>query len=515
MSPLPNHNEELIDQTSATPEVKLAKSLAAKLPKVALVGRTNVGKSTLWNRLTESGRAIVSSDPHTTRDRNYAPVFWRGVAFQLADTGGMDTENDIIGEGIRDQAEKAIAESDLVLFVVDAKTGILPQDMDLARFVRQHHKHAWLVTNKVDNVRNLSDGLMNQWKSLGFGAPHLVSATTSLGIGDLCDEIQLELDKLGKPCVSVPELEPLRIVMVGRPNVGKSSLVNAILGEERVIVSPIPHTTREPQDTALVYKDRDVVLVDTAGMRKRSKVDGAIEEASIERNRTAVDRADVALLVFDATSDPTSQDRHLAGMLEESSKGLILVANKWDLVEEKNTVTTNRYEELLRQLFPFLSWAPMVFVSAKENLRAAKLIDIAMKVQEERHRHIDYNAVNRLLKQTIQKMRPLQSYGPKSPRIYDCAQIGHAPPTFLITVHGDKDNLHPNWLKFFEKRLREKFKFTGTPIVVKVRHLAMGKVADEKTKQGEGMEAVAGKLRIKKRLVNQTRRGQKHGRSRH
>lgn len=481
------------------------------LPRVALVGRTNVGKSTLWNRLTESGRAIVSSSPHTTRDRNYAPVIWNGASFDLIDTGGMDTEKDVIGEGIRAQAEKAIKESDLVLFVVDARSGILPQDIELARHVRKLHKNIWLVANKVDTIRELSDGHAKHWQSLGFGEPRIVSAATSLGSGDLLDEVFIELDRLGKPPVLLPDSKPLRIVLVGRPNVGKSSLVNSILGEERVIVSPIPHTTREPQDTHIKYGEQEIVIVDTAGMRKRSRIEKGIEEASIERNRQAVDNADVALLVFDATEDPTSQDRHLAGMLQESSKGIILVANKWDLVKDKTPDTAAEYENLLRQLFPFLAWAPMVFVSAKEGLRSAKLIDMAMKVQEERLRHIDYNAVNRVLKWCIQKMRPLASYGPKSPRIYDVAQTGHAPPTFLVTVHGDKDNLHPNWLKFFQKRLREKFSFTGTPILVKVRHLPMAKTEKKRNVNGPGMEAVAGKLRIKKKLVNQTMRRQKHG----
>lgn len=485
--------------------------LGRDLPRVALVGRTNVGKSTLWNRLTESGRAIVSASPHTTRDRNYAPVIWNGASLELIDTGGMDTEKDVIGAGIRSQAEKAIKEADIVLFVVDARAGILPQDLELARHVRKLHKNVWLVANKVDTLREFNDGMAKEWQALGFGMPHIVSAATSLGSGDLLDELFIELNRIGRPPQVLPEERPLRIVLVGRPNVGKSSLVNAILGEERSIVSPIAHTTREPADTHLNYNGKEVVIVDTAGMRKRSRIEKGIEEASIERNRQAVDAADVALLVFDATEDPRSQDRHLAGMLEESAKGIILVANKWDLVQNKDTGSTNEYEMLIRQLFPFLSWAPMIFVSAKDDLRAGKLIEMAVKVQEERMRHIDYNAVNRVLKWCIQKMKPLASYGPKSPRIYDVAQTGHAPPTFLVTVHGDKDNLHPNWLKFFQKRLRDKFSFTGTPIRVKVRHLPMAKTEKKRNVNGPGMEAVAGKVRHKKKLVNQTMRRQKHG----
>ncbi len=483
------------------------------LPSVAIVGRTNVGKSTLWNRLTESGRAIISADLHTTRDRNYGLVKWKGQMFEIVDTGGMDTEDDSIGVGIRKQAERAIKDADLVLFVIDGRDGVLVQDFQLAREVKKlSNKNLRLVANKIDNTKFLSGASEPDIYKLGLGDAIAVSATTSLGIGDLLEDILTNLERVGKPAPSY-ELDEkgMSIVMVGRPNVGKSSLVNRILGEERVIVSPIPHTTREPQDTKIHYQDRDITIVDTAGMRKRSKIDTGIEEDSIERNEKAIERADVALLVFDATQDPTVQDRHLAGMLEESSKGLVLVANKWDLVKDKETDTSIRYEALIRQLFPFLSWAPMIFVSALEGTRATKLLDMAIEINNERDRHIDYNAVNRVLKYCIQKMKPLASYGPKSPRIYDVAQVGHRPPEFLITVHGEKDNLHPNWLRFFEKRLREKFKFTGTPIVVKVRHLPVAKSNKPRNIHGPGMEAAVGKIKEKKKLVNQTMRRQKHG----
>ncbi len=486
---------------------------ALDYPKVALIGRTNVGKSSLWNRLTESGKAIVSAESHTTRDRNYGLVLWQGAAFELIDTGGMDTEKDSIGEGILHQAKLAIKEADIILFVFDAKTGILPQDLELAEEIKKSKKSVILLANKVDTIRDTGSAYSHDVYRMGLGEPRMVSASTSLGIGDLLDEVSITLDKAGKPPVMKHEMLPLRVVLVGRPNVGKSSLVNSILGEDRVIVSPIAHTTREPQDTLLKYKERDIVLVDTAGMRRRSSITKGIEEESLERNREAVKRADVAMLIFDATQDPTSWDRHLAGMLEESNKGLILVANKWDLVENKETNTAQEYEVLIRQLFPFLSWAPMIFVSAKENLRSGKLIDLALEVQDERMRHIDYNAANKLLKKTIQRMRPLASYGPKSPRVFDVAQTKHAPPTFLVTVHGEKDNLHPNWLKFFEKRIREKFGFVGTPIVVKVQHLPISKTEKAGNVFGPGMEAVAGKVRHKIKRVNQTMRRQKKGRT--
>lgn len=480
------------------------------IPRIAIVGRTNVGKSTLWNRLTETTRALVSDDLHTTRDRNYAPVLWRGREFHIIDTGGMDTEKDVIGEQIREQAEHAIKEADLVFFVVDTKAGILSQDVDLARRTSALHKNIRLLANKSDNMSLSAAANQPEFYQLNLGQPFPVSATTGLGIGDLLDEVMIELERLGRPAPIVEEPKSLRIAIVGRPNVGKSSLMNAILGEPRVIVSPIAHTTREPQHTDFMYKEQRITLIDTAGMRKKAHVDSALEHAGIDRNERAIHDADVAFLVFDSTEDPTVQDRHLAGFLEEEAKGLILVANKWDLVKNKTHETAAAYEAGIRQCFPFLSWAPLIFTSSLTHQRTAQLLDLALQIQAERQRHIDYNALNRLLKVCIKTMKPLASYGPKSPRIYDVAQVDHAPPTFLVTVHGEKDNIHPNWLKFFEKRLRQKFDFVGTPIVAKVRNIPVAKSEHTHNVHGPGMEAVAGKIYEKPRLVNQTRKRQKY-----
>ncbi len=483
----------------------------SKIPRIALVGRTNVGKSTLWNRLTQSGQALVSAAPHTTRDRRYGLVLWNGAAFELIDTGGMDTEATQIGADIKLQAEKAIREAELVLFVIDGKTGIVADDFALAKRTKSLNKHVWLTVNKIDTLAHLPSAVDAEIYRLGLGAPHALSANTGFGTGDILDLIHAELERKGKPAVPETEIRPLRIVLIGQPNVGKSSIVNALLGEERVIVSPVAHTTREPQDTYLRYNDRDIVLIDTAGMRRRAKVTKGLEEEGIELNRKALEEADVALLVFDASHDPTMQDRHLAGLVDESNKGLVLVANKWDLIPEKDTRTAKKHEDLIRQLFAFLDWAPMVFVSAKEKQRMTRLLDMAIEIQDERVRHIDYNAINKLLKSTIIAKKPLQSYGPKSPRVYDVAQVGHAPPRFLITVHGEKDNLHPSWVKFFEKRLRAKFGFVGTPIVARVQHLPVSKSLKKHNVHGPGMESVAGKIKEKERKVHQTWRRQKLG----
>jgi GTP-binding protein len=442
------------------------------LPIVAVVGRANVGKSTLWNRLTETGRALVSDVPHTTRDRNYAPVVWRGTSIEIVDTGGLDAEQgSAVGRGILRQAELAIREADLVLFLIDAKAGVGALDRDLARQVRSQNPHILLVANKADTAKDLGSAASKEIWALSLGEAVSCSAATGRGLGDLLDRVQEELSRLGKPALAVAEIieEPLKIVIMGRPNVGKSSIVNSILGEERVIVSPLPHTTREPMDTSLEWRDEKVVLVDTAGMRKRARLDRGLEESALDRNREALVKADIAFLILDATEGVYDQDKHLAGLLKDEKKGLVIVMNKWDLVPDKKPETVGYFEEHIRRSLPFLWWAPVVFVSAKDNLRTSGLLDLAFRIRDERRRQIAYNALQRFLKTIIAKKRPFQESGPQSPYLHDVSQIGIEPPTFLITIRGQRGNLHESWLRFFENRLREKFGFTGTPLDIKAR----------------------------------------------
>ncbi len=444
-----------------------------RLPTVAIVGRANVGKSTLFNRLTESGKAIVSSTAHTTRDRNYGVVLWRGLGIQVVDTGGMDAEQGSeIGRGILTQAETAIKEADLVLFLVDGKTGVLPQDTDLASRVQRINKHVLLVVNKIDTQTKIAQAASKEIFSLGIGEPFAISANTSLGIGELLDIIYQNLETRGKHPVPLDDdAEGLKIVLMGRPNVGKSSLVNAILGQERVITSPVAHTTREPQDTRFEWRGKPITLIDTAGMRKRSKIEKGVEAAGIERNREALMRADVAMLVLDATERPAAQDRHLAGLLKDAGRGLVIVANKWDLVDEKETQTAKEYEFEIRRAFPFLSWAPVVFVSAHERQRTGKLLDLAQKIQNERRRQVTYNALQKFLKFALAKQAPLQKSGPKPPYIYDMTQIGVEPPVFSLRLGGGKVGLHENWKRYLENLIREKFGFEGTPIKTTTRFM--------------------------------------------
>lgn len=457
-----------------------------KLPIVALVGRANVGKSTLWNKMTETGRALVSSVPHTTRDRNFAPVLWRGETFELVDTGGLDAEQGSeVGRGILHQAELAIRDADLVVFLIDAKTGVLPQDKDFARHVQRLNRNIILVANKADNPRVFMNTVGKDLWDLGLGEPSPCSASTGRGVGDLLDRIYVKLAELGKPPVPSLDTKGLHLVVMGRPNVGKSSIVNSILGEERVIVSPLAHTTREPMDTHIEWNGEPITLVDTAGMRRRSRIERGLEEQAMERNQEALMRADVAFLILDATEQPSQQDKYLAGLLEDETKGLAIIVNKWDLVKDKVTGTAQDVEEEVRSDFPFLAWAPIMFVSAKEHLRTQKLLDLALKIRDERRRTISYNALQKFLKSVILKNKPLAEAGTLSPYIHDVAQIGIEPPTFLITVRGQKAVLHKNWIKYFEKRLREKFGFEGTPIVVKAEtvELKYEEMSDEKKRR--------------------------------
>ncbi|MBU1349096.1 ribosome biogenesis GTPase Der [Patescibacteria group bacterium] len=443
-----------------------------QFPIVAIVGRANVGKSTLWNRLTETTRAIVSPIAHTTRDRNYGLCLWRGAGCEVVDTGGMDAEQGSqIGRGILRQAEIAIKEADLVLFLIDGEGGVMPQDRDLARHAKQLNKRILLIANKIDNPRASGLASTADVFDLGLGEGLPISAGTGRGVGDLLDVVIDELEKAGKPPQPIETHEGLRLVIMGRPNVGKSSLMNAILGEERVIVSPVAHTTREPQDTTFKYREEHVTLVDTAGMRKRSRITKGVEAAGIERNRQVLTSADVAFLVFDATEDPRTQDKRLAGLLEDAGRGLILVANKWDLVPDKNVMTAKKFEASIRETFPFLSWAPVVFISAKERQRTDKLLDMAFRIREERRRRISHNALQRFLKTIVARKKPVQSAGPSSPYVHEATQIGIEPPSFLITVRGDKVSVHISWLRYFENRLREKFGFEGTPVYVKARNV--------------------------------------------
>ncbi len=444
-----------------------ARAKKQKIPTVALVGRANVGKSTLWNRLSETSRAIVSDVPHTTRDRNFAECLWRGRIVRIVDTGGMDADvNTEIGRGIVRQAELAIREADLALFLIDAQTGILPQDIEFAATLKRLNPNSMLVANKSDRNLSLGEGSSALTWKLNLGEPIAISSANGRGIGDLLDLVYENLEKRNLPPLDITENQSLKIVLMGRPNVGKSSIMNAILGEERSIVSPIAHTTREPLDTEFTWHGLPVTLVDTAGMRRRARIDEKMEFDAMDRNRLALQRADVAVLVLDANEDPRKQDKHLAGLLKDSNRGLIIAVNKWDTVGEKKTGTSDKFADSIRQSLPFLSWAPIVFISASKRQRVDDILNIAFKIREERQRFIQRNALDKFLKAVITKQPPRALMGPKKAYVSRAEQIGTSPPRFLLTIRGAGVQLHVAWLKFFERMLREKFGFQGTPIQI-------------------------------------------------
>jgi GTPase len=307
----------------------------------------------------------------------------------------------------------------------------------------------------------------DMWQ-LGLGEPLPVSAANGRGLGDLLDLVFDELTKAGKPPAPFEDTSRLHVVIMGRPNVGKSSIMNAILGEERSIVSPLAHTTREPLDTEFEWGGQKVTLVDTAGMRKRAHITERLEHQAIERNRQALSRADVAVLVIDATEDPRKQDKILAGLLMNANKGLILVVNKWDLVDVKDTQSTDKFAEEIRQTLPFLAWAPILFTSAKDKQRMQDILKLAFRIKEERQRVIEDNALHKFLKHMIAKQTPRAGSGNKAPYIGRVVQTGVNPPTFLMTLRGTKVSVHNAWMRFFENQLRAKFGFVGTPLVFNV-----------------------------------------------
>lgn len=426
---------------------------------IAIIGRTNVGKSTLFNRLVEENKAMVSDIPGTTRDRNYGICEWQGKKLILIDTGGLDVQKkDVIEKNVAKQAEFAIKEASAILFLVDAKTGITNEDRILARALRNSKKPVILVVNKADNPRLRADAESEKWKALGFGKAIPVSAANGSGTGDLLDILIKKLRT--KSLSSVFEKPLTKIIFIGKPNVGKSSLVNALLGEERVIVSNIPHTTREPEDSILAYKDNPFLLIDTAGIRKKARVSRGLEKMGVGRSINAIDRADVALFIVDVGEDIGAQDKKLARLIVDKQKGMAVIINKTDLlddIEEKK-----EFEKYLRGNLPFLEWAPIIFTSAKTKKNVHKILDLALEVQKESKRKIEQTDLEKFLKD-FQKERPV-------PRIYKIKQIKTAPPVFGILLKR-KEVIPPTFLKFVENRLRREFKFPGVPIRIEVLNI--------------------------------------------
>jgi GTP-binding protein len=447
-------------------------------PVVALVGRPNVGKSTLFNRLVGERLAIVDDTPGTTRDRIFAEAEWSGVKFDVVDTGGIDPSHggktplsvgsaDFIEE-IKAQARIAIGEADIVMLLTDGQSGVTPADREVAQILRRSQKMVdgkpfppiFLVVNKCESVTERDSAV--QFFELGLGDPFAISAVHGTDTGDLLDALIASFPEQSE----AEEDESVKIAIVGKPNAGKSSLLNRLAGKERAIVSPIAGTTRDAIDTQIEFGGIPVTLIDTAGIRRRGKIDPGVEKYSVVRSFKAIERADVVLLMIDAEEGITAQDMHIAGYILEEWKSCVVLVNKWDSVE-KDTYTMDTYTKTVRQQLNFMDYVPLLFISAKTGQRVDQVLPTALRVQEERLARLTTSRLNILL-QKAQDLHPAPSHAGRQLKIYYATQVRSDPPTFMLFVN-DPQLMHFTYIRFLENRIREEYGFIGTPIRIIAR----------------------------------------------
>jgi GTP-binding protein len=433
-------------------------------PIVAIVGRPNVGKSTLFNRIVGARVAIVEGQPGITRDRLYQEAEWSGRSFMLVDTGGIDfQENDEIVSNVRHQARLAIEEADLVLFVVDARSGLLGSDEEVANILRRTDTPVLLVANKVENFSLEDNPQFLEFYSLGLGEPIPVSAAEGKNTGDLLDQVITLL-----PLEIKDDYDPdvIKIAVIGRPNVGKSSLVNSILGQERVIVSNVPGTTRDAIDTPFERDDKHYVLIDTAGIRRKSRIYISTEKYSVLRSLKAIDRSDVALIVLDAEEGVTDQDKRIAGYAHEKGKASIIIINKWDLIE-KDDHTMSIFTRKIREEMGFITYAPVLFISALTRQRVHRVLELVDYVSEQHSLRIATANLNTLIREALLHNAPPAPKG-KRLKIYYATQKSVKPPTYILFVN-DPELMHFSYLRYLENQLRLAYGLEGTPIIFKLR----------------------------------------------
>jgi GTPase len=425
-------------------------------PIVAVIGRQNVGKSTLINRIAGKQIAIVEDFPGTTRDRIFADATWNGIDFTLIDTGGLEfSDESVLGGAVRKQAEAAISEADLIVFLTDVRDGLAPIDQDIARMLRKSQKPVILVVNKVDNEKQEAETA--EFYKLGFTNLSAISAHHGRGVADLLDKITQLLP--APPAVEEPTDPGIKVAIVGRPHVGKSLLLNCLLGKERSIVGVTPGTTRDAIDTPLDFGGQNVVLIDTAGIRRRGRVEKGIEWFSVLRAMRAIDRADIALLVIDATEPLTAQDGHIAGYIEKSGKGIVILVNKWDLATEKNKTV---YDEYIESRVKFAPYAPILYISAKTGQGVKGIMPLVLQINQERSIRVPDAELNDLVKEAVASHN-LPHKVNKVLSVHSVSQTAINPPTFRFLVN-DTELIHFSYERFLENRLREIYSFKGTPI---------------------------------------------------
>ena len=431
--------------------------MSSNRPVVAVVGRPNVGKSTLFNKLAGKRISIVEDTPGVTRDRIFTEVEWLNKYFTLVDTGGIEPESsDIILSQMRSQAMLAMDMAHVIMFVVDGKAGLTADDKEIAQILRKTNRPVILVVNKIDSQSQYDN--VYDFYELGLGVPYAISSANSMGLGDLLDEV---VANFPEGLDTEYDEDIIKVAITGKPNAGKSSILNNILGEERVIVSPIAGTTRDAIDTYFEQGDNKFLLIDTAGLRRKSKIYENIEKYSVIRSMSAVDRADVVLIVIDATQGVTEQDTKVAGIAHDEGKACLFVVNKWDLIE-KNDKTMNLYTNEIREKFPFMSYAPIVFVSAKTNQRMNKILETVTYIAEEHAKRVPTSTLNDVIGEAVLLNQPPSDKG-KRLKIYYGSQTGTQPPKFTLFIN-DRELTHFSYQRYLENKIRENFGFEGTPV---------------------------------------------------
>lgn len=432
-------------------------------PIVAIVGRPNVGKSTLFNTLAGERISIVKDTPGVTRDRIYADVTWLNYNFTLIDTGGIEPDSsDIILSQMREQAQIAIDTADVIMFITDVHQGLQDSDSKVADMLRRSQKPVVLVVNKVDSFEKYMTDVY-EFYNLGIGDPHPVSAASMLGLGDMLDEV---VQYFPKQSGEVEEDDRPKVAIIGKPNVGKSSLINKLANEDRVIVSDIAGTTRDAIDTNIRFNGKDYIFIDTAGLRRKNKIKEEIERYSIIRAVTAVERADVVIVVIDATEGVTEQDAKIAGIAHDRGKGIIIAVNKWDAIEKDNS-TVKKHTDKIRQILSFMPYAEILFISAKSGQRLPKIFEMIDMVLENNSMRIQTGVLNEIVAEAVAMQQPPTDKG-KRLKIYYVTQAGVKPPTFVVFVN-DKELMHFSYTRYLENRIRETFGFRGTALKFIIR----------------------------------------------